>query len=115
MSSCITQIHLKSDGETLVLQTALWEGTFRKQVVKIWDIQPHPEPTTVFEKIADAMESSFFMDHYPVIIGEEAYLIYKNGFVNCDKMVQKAILNGYPIDVQEKTTLTQDLLDDEYA
>ena len=38
LSLTVTRMHLKSDGETLVLDTALWEGTPRKKVVRIRDI-----------------------------------------------------------------------------
>lgn len=41
MTISIVNMHLKEDGETLVMNTMLWEGTPRKLVVKIKDIQPH--------------------------------------------------------------------------
>lgn len=77
-------MHLKSDGETLVIDTAMWEGTPRKKVVKIRDIQPHPEPATVLGEIADIMRESFFNDHFPVVINGETYLMHKNSSVNID-------------------------------
>ena len=52
------------------------------------------------------MTESFFVDHFPVIINEETYLIHKKSWINIDKNVYKAILNGYAIDVQGKTRLT---------
>lgn len=59
---------------------------------------------------------AFFINHFPFIIDGTTYLLYKNGFQsNCEPEVYKAILNGYPIDTQRKTELTDDLLADENA
>ena len=48
MSICVLRMYLKEDGETLVIETMLWEGTPRKHVVKIRDIHPHSEPHNIF-------------------------------------------------------------------
>ena len=74
----VVKMHLKSDGETLVLNTALWEGTPRTHVVKIKDIEPHPEPATVFQSIADVMRDAFFVDHFPIVIKDTTYLLHKD-------------------------------------
>ena len=60
MSVSVIRIHLKEDGETLVLETMLWEGTPRKHVVKIKDIQPHSDHTSIFEIITMGMQDAFF-------------------------------------------------------
>ena len=105
-------MHLKEDGETVVIDTMLWEGTPRKQVFKIRDLKPHPEPDSIYQVIL-GMGDDFFADRVPVHINEATYLFYTKGFVNCDRDVYKAILNGYPIDTQSKTELTDDLLQDQ--
>lgn len=59
------------------------------------------------------MNDAFFKDHMPIQIDGNTYILYSKGFVNCDKQVVKAILNGFPIDTSHKVELTDDLLEDE--
>ncbi len=61
------------------------------------------------------MQDAFFVDHVPVEINGCTYLVSRSGFCNIDKQVYKAILNGYPIETQAKTELTDDLLEDNVA
>ena len=51
----------------------------------------------------------------PIEIGGNTYLVSSTGFCGVDKPVYKAILNGYPIETQAKTELTDDLLSDHIA
>ena len=40
----------------------------------------------------------------------EMYMVWQGGFKHGEKELTKAILNGYPIDTQKKTELTEDLI-----
>ena len=99
------------------MQTMLWEGIRRKKVVHIRDIIQHPDPKYVFESLGDLTtdRNNFMTGYIPIMIDGETYLIYKDGFKFGEKELTKAILNGYPIDTQKKTELTEDLLQDEKA
>ena len=81
-------------------------------MVKIRDINKHPEPQEVFQTLDDSAHDSFFQDHMPIAIGEQTMLVYKDGFCNVDKRVVRAILNGFPIDTQNKTHLTDEHLEE---
>ena len=48
------------------METMLWEGLNRKKVVKVQDIEPHQNPTTVFEILLSGIGDNFFEDHYPI-------------------------------------------------
>ena len=87
LSITIVSMHLKDDGETIVFETALYEGLRRKHVVKIREIRPHPEPETCVELLAQKMADSFFVDHLPILIQGQTYLLAKRGFINCEKAV----------------------------
>ena len=53
-----------------------------------------------------------YVNYFPITVAGATYLLYKDGFQsNCEKGVYKAILNGYPIETQKKTALTEDLLE----
>lgn len=80
MAVCCTRMELKEDGETIVLQTMLWEGLKRKVVVNVRDIEPHKDPTSVFKILLNGVGDNFFENHMPVTINGYTYLLYKNGF-----------------------------------
>ena len=82
------------------MQTMLWEGTMRKKVINIRDIDPHPDPGSVFEALGDLSKGkdNFMTGYVPIRINGETYMIYPNGFKYGEKQLTKAILNGYPID-----------------
>lgn len=76
----MTKVYLKSDGETLVIYTALWEGTPRKHVVKVRDLERHANPKAIFEVTLDGLESPFYEDHMPVSVKGNTFLMWKSGF-----------------------------------
>jgi len=116
MKVSVTKMYLKEDGQTLVLETMLWEGTPRKHVIRISDILRHEDPKSVFEIILSYDNSGGHLeDHIPISVNGYTYLVYRDGFCNCEKGVYKAILNGFPIDTQQKTELTDDLLTGDLA
>lgn len=80
LSVSVTKIYLKSDGETLVLHTALWEGTPRKFVVKVRDLEPHANPKAIFEITHDGLEKPFYEDHMPLSVNGNTLLMWKAGF-----------------------------------
>jgi len=79
MSINVLRMYLKEDGETLVLETMLWEGTPRKLVVKIRDIVPHQNPKHIFEVLI-TKDDTMLKDHFPIEVDGTTYLLYKNGF-----------------------------------
>ena len=108
MSATVTKMQLNEDGETVVFETLLFPGTLRKHVVKIRDIEPHPRPQDIMNQTLSA--NGLYLDYYPVIFNQATFLLHKDGFTsNCEKDVYKAVLNGYTIDIQKKTELTEDL------
>ena len=99
MAINVIKMELKEDGETVVLHTMLWEGTPRKHVVKVRDIQPHSNPSDLFHILEGG--GTMFDDHIPVLINGDSYLFHQHGFHSCgDRQIVKAILNGYPIDTR---------------
>ena len=89
MRISVTKMYLKADGQTLVLETMLWEGTPKKHVVRISDIYKHEDPKSVFEILMqyNSDGDGHIEEHLPLLIKEQTYLFYRDGFCNCEKGV----------------------------